>query len=115
MLQYINRFWKKLRRKHSLGKLHYVESMHDIPDRLGDHVYIVGLRKPQWVIISCPCRCGERITINVMEGPRPRWQMKVHNGFISLRPSLWVSNNKCGSHFWIEKNRVIWVKEQYHH
>lgn len=109
IFQYLGGLWKRFSRRHSLGRLHYVESMQDIPDCLADHVYIVGLQKPKWVIISCPCGCGEKIEVNLMQSRHPRWKLNVTNGAISLWPSLWMTDKKCGSHFWIEKNRVIWV------
>ena len=113
IFEYLHGLWKRFKRRHTLGNLHYVESMQNIPDRLTEHVYIVGLQKPKWVIFSCPCGCGERIEVNLMQSRHPRWKMQVTKGVISLWPSLWMVDKKCGSHFWIEKNRVIWVPENY--
>jgi len=113
IFQHLNRLWQRFARRHSLGKLHYVESMQDIPDCLADHAYIVGLQKPKWVVIACPCGCGEKIEINLMRSRTPQWELKINAGTISLWPSLWMTDKKCGSHFWIERNRVIWVPKKY--
>jgi hypothetical protein len=104
--------WKTVRRRHSLGAVRRVKSMQEIPEILGRAVYIVGTQEPKWMIISCPCRCGERIDINLMRSRVPNWQLRFENGVVSLRPSLWLPNDKCGSHFWIVKGRVIWVAEK---
>ena len=109
IFQYLRELWKRFHRRHLLGKLIYVESMQDIPHRLANYVYIVGSQKPKWVIMSCPCRCGEKIKVNLMQSSHPRWELQIDNGAISLRPSLWMTDKKCGSHFWIEKSSVIWV------
>jgi|GEM_PF-687880 hypothetical protein len=113
IISYLHGLWKRFKRRQFLGDLRYVESMQEIPDRLEEFVYIVGLQKPKWVIIPCPCRCGERLEINLMRSRHPRWHLQLKNGVISLWPSLWMTDKKCGSHFWIERNRVIWVPEHY--
>ncbi len=86
LLASLQGYWKRLWRKQTLGKLCYVESMQAIPDRLGRLGYIVGTVKPKWVIMSCPCGCGERIDVNLMQSRHPHWKLQVQNGAISLRP-----------------------------
>src|SRR5271168_5126321 len=64
---------------------------------------------PLWVVLQCPCRCGERLNVNLMRTARPHWTLSLTRGKASLSPSLWVSTNKCGSHFWLVDNGVIWA------
>ncbi len=109
-----------LRRLHALGlRLHRrsryssvrrVGSMGDVPDRLGSAIYVVGSdATPKWAVLACPCRCGSRIEVNLMRTRQPHWQLKLHSGTVTLRPSLWRAGSTCGSHFFIERNRVRWV------
>lgn len=112
IISHLSRLWMRFRRRQSLGDVYYVESMKEVPDNLGKYVYVVGINKPKWVIINCPCKCGERLAINLMKSHYPRWNLKITDGVISLWPSLWMQDKKCSSHFWIKESRVIWVSEK---
>jgi hypothetical protein len=83
--------------------------MSDLPERLGGDVFVVGETKPKWVVLECPCRCGDRIDVNLMSSRQPRWTLSVSAKGATLAPSLWVPSNKCGSHFFLRENRVQWV------
>lgn len=89
-----------------------MQSMRDVPRKVGTCVYVVGLAQPKRVVFACPCGCGEKLTINLMRSIDPRWQLRLARGTISLRPSVWIDDDKCGSHFWIENSRVVWVDEE---
>jgi hypothetical protein len=86
-----------------------VESRGDLPERLGSSIYIVGGDKPKWAVLECPCRCGEQIDVNLMVARRPSWQLTVKGNTVTLNPSLWMPDHKCGSHFWIRDNKIPWV------
>jgi len=87
-----------------------VESIDDIPSSIGGVLYLVERgERPRWIVIDCPCRCGERIEVNLMHSRRPVWEVSRRDDTVSLYPSLWVSKERCGSHFWIRDNRVLWV------
>lgn len=89
-----------------------VTSMSDVPDALGDHIFIVGDRShPKWAVLACPCPNRERIDINLMRSRYPHWTLKERNGLISLSPSLWMPKEGCGSHFWLVENRIVWTRE----
>jgi hypothetical protein len=85
--------------------------MSEVPPRLNGSLYIVGKPTPKWVLLSCPCGCGERIDVNLMKSRRPNWDLKIHNALVSLRPSLWMPRDRCGSHFWITQSRIEWVDD----
>src|SRR5205085_8583322 len=67
----VHNLWRKLRRGHRIGTIRRVASMNDVPPRLKGAVYIVGPAKPKWVVLECPCKCGERIDVNLMENRNP--------------------------------------------
>jgi hypothetical protein len=86
--------------------------MSDIPEKLGSDVFIVGAESsPKWVVLGCPCGCGDKIEVNLQRSRRPVWMLREKGGKITLDPSLWVSKEKCGSHFWIRDGRVIWARD----
>lgn len=101
--------WRKLRRRRRLRKVIWVESREKLPACLGSSIYVVGQEKAKWVVIDCPCGCGERIDVNLMATRIPAWKFSVDGGQVTLWPSLWLPQDKCGSHFWIKRNRIIWV------
>ena len=39
--------------------------MSELPPRVRNALYIVGL-PAKWAVLDCPCRCGERIVVNLM-------------------------------------------------
>lgn len=87
-----------------------VDSMRSVPDQLNSNWYIVGTPTPKWLILECPCGCGDRIDVNLMRSQYPYWVLSIENGLISLNPSLWRSKNTCGSHFWIREGQIAWAR-----
>jgi len=106
------------RREHkpsaAYGSVTTVASMDDVPKRLGDTVYLIERGGTlRWAVLMCPCGCGKRVEANLMRSRWPRWRVRRHKDrSITLMPSLWLSSDDCGSHFWIYRNRVVWVSEK---
>ncbi|MBI2314947.1 hypothetical protein HYU93_02715 [Candidatus Daviesbacteria bacterium] len=71
--------------------------------------YIAGFEhKAKWLHFNCPSGCGEVISLNLMKSFNPHWELTFHTDKeLSVYPS--VISTTCGSHFWIEKNKVNWV------
>lgn len=83
--------------------------MDDIPTELGGTLFIVSRAgTPRWVVLECPCGCGDRIDVNLSTTRRPYWKLRQDGGSVSLFPSLWRPRGTCGSHFWIRRNRIEW-------
>lgn len=102
-------FWRSLRRRKRVDRVVRVESMSEVPTKLRGDLYIVGGPKPKWAVLACPCRCGDRIDVNLMESRHPSWRLSTERNQVTLHPSLWMPEEKCGSHFWIRQNRFEWV------
>jgi hypothetical protein len=102
-------FWRDLRRRKRIDRVVQVASMSEVPKKLKGDLYIVGGSKPKWAILACPCRCGDRIDVNLMTSRQPSWQLSKNGNEVSLHPSLWMPKEKCGSHFWLRRNRIDWV------
>jgi len=54
------------------------------------------------------CCCGCETEVVTPLSPTD-WQMTFDGETITLSPSIGNSTWPCGSHYWIERNRVIWV------
>jgi hypothetical protein len=112
MLGQLLRWWRRRRRRRSFRRLVQVPSLGNVPVPIaGDAIYIVGSgQELKWVVLSCPCRCGDRIVVNLMRSRRPAWRADVHNGQVTLEPSLWRAADTCRSHFLLQSNAVLWVE-----
>jgi len=88
----------------------FITSFSDVPDEVGDDIYIVGFKKKaKWVIFDCPCSKGHKLTVNLMESHYPYWKLKFYRNQVSLSPSIRVSDHACRSHFWLQSNRAYLV------
>jgi hypothetical protein len=111
LLNWFRAAWLRLRRRSKYSGVRHVRSMSDLPEQLGSSIYLVGPdSSPKWAVMSCPCRCGSRIDVNLMRTQQPHWEVTLEFGTITLLPSLWRrSRDTCGSHFFIVRNKVRWV------
>ena len=95
-----------------LENITVVGSRDDVPVRLNRELVIVGKSTPKWAILPCPCGCGDRIEVNLMQSRRPVWKVRHDRSSVSLYPSLWRAKGTCESHFWITNSRVEWARAQ---
>lgn len=69
--------------------------------RDGGEDWCVGLR--------CPCGCGQRIELPLIQEANPRWKLRVEpDGTPTLSPSVWLQDG-CRSHFFVRCGKVEWV------
>lgn len=82
----------------------------DAPETLEDRtIYLVGEGGHEWhLILTCPCRCGDAIYLNLLTEISPRWDYVIRQGEISVHPSVWRTKG-CRSHFRIRKGDIVWV------
>ena len=65
--------------------------------------------KQKWLILKCPCGCGQEIALNLMGSHSPRWRVDVASAQqFSVHPS--VDATSCGAHFWLRDGRVSWCE-----
>src|SRR5438874_29630 len=99
MKQFLRRTWHRIRRRSHFDSVRFVQSRQDVPVKPGSILYIVGMKPNwKWVIMDCPCRCGQRIDVNLMQNRYPAWLLKESKKEITLEPSLWVSDCPIRSH-----------------
>lgn len=110
LVAWLRELWRQLRRRSTYAGVRRVASMDEVPEVLGSVIYLVVRGgSPRWVVMSCPCRCGARIEVNLMKSQHPYWQITEEANTITLRPSLWRSHGTCESHFFVDRNNIRWV------
>lgn len=63
--------------------------------------------REKWLLMQCPCGCGQQIALNLMQSHSPRWRISVQSANrFSIHPS--IDATSCGAHFWLRDGRVIW-------
>lgn len=61
---------------------------------------------PRWLIMLCPCGCGDEIPINLDSRTGPAWRLyRDSKRGISLYPSVWRDTG-CESHFIVWRGRI---------
>ncbi len=58
------------------------------------------------VIHKCCCGCGHEVVTPLS---RSGWKLTFDGESISLDPSIGNSALPCRSHYWIERNHVVWA------
>lgn len=72
----------------------------------GDSVLVVR-SQPRWLLLKCPCGCGEEIPVNLDLRAGKAW--RIYNNDIeqlTLFPSVWRDTG-CLSHFIIRRSRIL--------
>lgn len=64
---------------------------------------------PKWLLLRCPCGCGEILKLPLMTNHNPHWQITNGKDGLTVFPSVNVTDN-CLSHFWIRDNHVNWAE-----
>lgn len=77
-----------------------------VPEDLEDKVIYISI-KYSTVIHKCPCGCGNEVVTKL--APQ-RWRITFDGETVSLFPSVGNWGMPCQSHYWIEKNKVLWAE-----
>lgn len=71
----------------------------------GDAV-LIERGRPRWLLLSCPCGCGEEFPINLDPRVGPAWRLYGNVQFqLSVFPSVWRESG-CRSHYVVWRNRI---------
>jgi hypothetical protein len=61
------------------------------------------------VAFHCPCGCGKRLELLLIEEAKPHWSISINKkGKPTLHPSVWLKGG-CKSHFWLRNGKIFWV------
>lgn len=80
--------------------------VHQVPEDLEDGVVYVSIPFST-VIHKCCCGCGHEVVTPL--SPKTGWKLIFDGESISLHPSIGNRALPCQSHYWIEKNQVLWT------
>jgi hypothetical protein len=77
-----------------------------VPEDLEDGVVYVSI--PFLTVIhKCCCGCGHEVVTPL--SPNTGWKLTFDGEYISLSPSIGNRALPCRSHYWIERNQVVWA------
>lgn len=60
------------------------------------------------MVHNCCCGCGNEVITPI---GKTDWQLTEESGSITIYPSIGNWSFKCRSHYWINKNRVLWADQ----
>jgi hypothetical protein len=70
-------------------------------------VVIVVREHPRWIVMSCPCGCGETLRVNLDRRAGPAWRIWRGPTGLTLYPSV-SRNTGCRTHF------IVWDDHIWH-
>lgn len=79
-----------------------------IPSDIEEGVLYIAL-ECNAIIHKCACGCGKIISTPTDENG---WSLTYKDSFVSLSPSIGNYNYKCKSHYFITKNKIIWLPQE---
>jgi hypothetical protein len=103
-------WWRRLVSRFSRKRRLVVVAGDSLPDILPRRDLVLARDDGEdWCVgLYCPCGCGDKLEMIVLEGVKPRWDVLVDGkGHVSLRPSVWRQNG-CKSHFWVIGGKILW-------
>jgi uncharacterized protein DUF6527 len=94
---------------HRLSLKRIVESRGEASGYLqspGDAV-LIERGRPRWLLLLCPCGCGDELPINLDSRAGPAWRLYKNAKLgVSVYPSVWRDTG-CGSHFIIWRDSIL--------
>lgn len=60
------------------------------------------------VVHLCACGCGEKVVLPISPSC---WSIEYNGDAVSMKPSVGNFQFPCHSHYWINRNVVIWIKD----
>jgi len=72
----------------------------------GDTI-IVERGSPRFVLMRCPCGCGDNLTMNLDRRTGPAWRIYQKRDRLTIFPSYWREDG-CQSHFILWSNHIYW-------
>jgi hypothetical protein len=77
----------------------------------GDCVMVARDGIPRWLVMRCPCGCGDEIPINLDFRTGPAWSIRNPGPQTSLFPSVWRESG-CKSHFILRRGSIWLIRGQ---
>ncbi|WP_144006557.1 DUF6527 family protein [Pelomonas sp. KK5] len=77
----------------------------DLLQEPGDAV-LIQRGVPRWLVIKCPCGCGEEIPVNLDKRAGKAWRLYRDASGVTLFPSVWRDTG-CEAHFIIWRDQIV--------
>lgn len=77
----------------------------DLLQAPGDAV-LIQRGAPRWLMIKCPCGCGEEIPVNLDKRAGKAWRLYRDKSGMTLFPSVWRDTG-CEAHFIIWRDQIV--------
>lgn len=61
---------------------------------------------PRWLMLKCPCGCGEEIPVNLDARSGKAWRLYRNKSGLTLFPSVWRDTG-CEAHFIIWRDQIV--------
>ncbi|KQV52816.1 hypothetical protein ASC95_08405 [Pelomonas sp. Root1217] len=61
---------------------------------------------PRWLMLKCPCGCGEEIPVNLDARAGKAWRLYRSKTGLTLFPSVWRDTG-CEAHFIIWRDQIV--------
>ena len=78
----------------------------NVPDELEDKTLYISMEYAT-AIHKCCCRCGLQVVTPLSPDD---WKLTFDGESISLSPSIGNWSFPCQSHYWIDRNEVVWSR-----
>lgn len=111
MFSRISNYFKRLFRLSIKGEFLVKEVGEIDQQKLYEGLILIEHRggKDRWLHFLCPCSCGDKISISLMQSSDPHWSLiKNNDRTITISPSI-SKFTSCKSHFFIKNSRIIWA------
>ena len=79
-----------------------------------DQIALVRRGRLRWAVFTCPCGCGELVSVNLDPRVGRAWRIRLKGEAVSLSPSVWRTDG-CRSHFILWSNTVWLFGDPGHH
>jgi len=77
-----------------------------LPAQVGPYEFHYS-RRFEMAAVACPCGCGHKIMLNLLD----QHELTIQNEVPTVFPSILVSDAPCLSHFFIHSGQVKWAEK----
>ena len=82
-----------------------------IPEKLKENTLFIAVNYAT-AVHSCCCGCGKEVVTPLSPTD---WKLIYDGVSVSLSPSIGNWSFPCKSHYWIDKNNIVWASQWSHH
>lgn len=109
----VDKNWPALKRPRFVVRYHTVldaasqSEAGSLAARDGVLSIVRGTAGAKWLVLRCPCGCGQIRRVSTAGTVRPNWRLQIdRNGQASLFPSVWLIS-ECRAHFVLRSSRAF--------